>query len=316
MKRFSIAFIILLIVGILTAVWWTNGTSAVNQNDKTQKMFVVGKGQGIRAMANNLKKAGLIKDRIAFFILVKTMGVENKIQAGDHRLSPSMTEAQIVKALTTSTNDVWVTIPEGFRAQEIGDVLKEELPSFQESWRDELEKNEGYLFPDTYLIPKTASINSIISILKNNFDAKYATLNAKGVDQNQVVTIASLVEREAKLSDDRPLVSSVIHNRLNIGMKLDIDATVQYVLGYQSDEKRWWKKNLTTDDLKVNSSYNTYTHPGLPPTPIANPGLAALSAALNPAQTNYLYYISDKTGKNHYAATVEEHQANIKTFGL
>lgn len=316
MRRFSIAFVILLIVGVLTAVWWTNGTSAVNSSDKTQKAFVVGKGQSIRGMANNLKEAGFIKDRIAFFVLVKTMGVENKIQAGDHRLSPSMTETQIVKALTTSTNDVWVTIPEGFRAQEIADVLKEELPSFQESWRDQLEQNEGYLFPDTYLIPKTATINSIISILKNNFDAKYKTLDAKGLDKNQILTIASLVEREARLSDDRPLVSSVIHNRLNIGMKLDIDATVQYVLGYQSNEKRWWKKDLTIDDLKVNSPYNTYIHPGLPPTSIANPGLAALNAAINPAKTDYLYYISDKTGKNHYAATVEEHQANIKKYGL
>ncbi|HZQ29825.1 MAG TPA: endolytic transglycosylase MltG [Patescibacteria group bacterium] len=316
MRRLSIAFIVLLVLGALTTVWWINGTAAVNLADKTQKTFVIGKGQSIRGMANNLKNAGLIKDRIAFFVLVKTMGVENKIQAGDHRLSPSMNASQLVKALTTSTNDVWITIPEGFRAQEIADVLKKELPSFQESWRDQLEQNEGYLFPDTYLIPKTATLNSIISILKNNFDAKYATLDTKGMDKNQIVTIASLVEREAKLPDDRPLVSSVIHNRLDIGMKLDIDATVQYVLGYQSDEKRWWKKNLTTDDLKVNSPYNTYTHSGLPPTPIANPGLAALKAALNPTQTNYLYYISDKTGKNHYAATIEEHQANIQKYGL
>ena len=118
------------------------------------------------------------------------------------------------------------------------------------------------------------------------------------------------------LEEDRSLVASVIYNRLSIGMKLDIDATLQYALGYQEDDKRWWKKGLTNEDKKINSLYNTYTNPSLPPRPISNPGLSAISAALNPAQTDYLYYITDQNGKNRYATNLEGHNANIEKYGL
>ncbi|MCL4387469.1 endolytic transglycosylase MltG, partial [Patescibacteria group bacterium] len=126
--------------------------------------------------------------------------------------------------------------------------------------------------------------------------------------------VAYLIEREAKKDEDRPLVASVILNRFNIGMKLDIDATIQYALGYQEDEKRWWKKSLTLDDIKLNSPYNTYRVSGLPPTPISNPGLASLQAVVNPSDTNYLYYITDSKGINHYGKTLEEHNANIQKY--
>ena len=150
-----------------------------------------------------------------------------------------------------------------------------------------------------------------------NFDKKYATIAQSSknmLSKNDIVIIASLIEREARFSEDRPLISSVLHNRLSIGMKLDIDATVQYALGYHEDKKNWWKKGLTLKDLEINSPFNTYTNPGLPPKPIANPGLASLQAALDPANTEYLYYISDKTGHNHYAKTLLEHNANIKRY--
>src|SRR5258708_3939509 len=301
MRKSAVLLITLLILGATSFLWWQNGTSAVDKNNKSQVTFVVGKGEGVREIANSLKKEGLIKDPTAFFLLVRFgLNLDNKIQAGDHRLSPSMNATETAKALTTASNDIWITVPEGQRAQEIADNLQKEIPSYQESWRIKLEANEGYLFPDTYLIPKTADINLILTLFKNNFKNKYSTITTSK-DQNEIVTVASLVEREAKHAEDRPLVASVIYNRLNMGMKLDIDATVQYVLGYQKDEKRWWKKNLTLDDIKINSPYNTYRNAGLPPTPISNPGVASLQAAANPAKTNYLYYISDKSGVNHYA---------------
>ena len=130
----------------------------------------------------------------------------------------------------------------------------------------------------------------------------------------KLVIIASLIEREAKLAADRPLTASVILNRLKIGMKLDIDATVQYALGYQTQEKSLWKKDLTNLDLEIDSPFNTYQNPGLPPAPIANPGLAAMEAVVNAPDTNYLYYISDKSGKLHLAGTIEEHNANIDQY--
>lgn len=318
MRKLAILIIIPLFI-VFSFLWFRNGTSAVNAQDKKEYTFVVEKNESVREISNRLREEGFIKDQVAFFILVNfVLDVDKNIQEGDHRLSPSMNAQEVAKSLTLATNDVWVTIPEGLRAQEIADILKKNLKTFSESWRDILEKNEGYLFPDTYLIPKTSDVNLVLSILKNNFEKKYNSIDSKNSNfsKEELVTIASLIEREARFREDRPLVASVIVNRLNNGIKIDIDATVQYVLGYQEDEKRWWKKNLTFEDLKVNSPYNTYRNAGLPPTPISNPGMAALNAALNPAQTDYLYYISDKSGRNHYAETLEDHNLNIKKYGL
>lgn len=319
MRKLAILIIIPLFI-VISFLWFRNGISPVSSIDKTPQIFVVQKGEGVREISSRLKQQGFIKDPIVFFLLIGKvgLGIDNKIQAGDHRIARSMTAQEVAKSLTLATNDVWVTIPEGFRAQEIADILEKNVPGYKNSWKDILEKNEGYLFPDTYLIPKTSDVNLVLSILKNNFEKKYNGIDSKNSNfsKEELVTIASLIEREARFREDRPLVASIIVNRLNNGIKLDIDATVQYVLGYQENEKRWWKKNLTFEDLKVNSPYNTYRIRGLPPTPISNPGVAALNAALNPAQTNYLYYISDKEGKNHYAETFEAHNANIKKYGL
>ena len=156
--------------------------------------------------------------------------------------------------------------------------------------------------------------------MRENFTKKYAEISPKRMQssytQGQIVTVASLIEREAKFPQDRPLVASVIYNRLSNDMPLQIDATIQYALGYQTDQQTWWKKNLTDDDLALNSAYNTYTQTGLPPTPIANPGVLSLEAALNPAQTNYLYYVSDKDGHNHYEETLAEHDADILKYSV
>lgn len=318
MKRLLIfTFIIIFLLGGLS-LWWKNGISAVNSTDKSQKIFVIPQGEGIREIAGNLKKEGLIRDQVVFFLLVKKLGLDGKIQAGDFRLSPSMTAYEIAENLTHGTLDIWVTIPEGKRAEEVAEILLKNIPSYQDTWRETLTEHEGYLFPDTYLIPKDADIDLIVTLMKDNFDNKYAAIQSgkTNLTREEIVIMASMVEREAKFAEDRPLVGSVLINRKNIGMKLDIDATIQYALGYQTDQKTWWKKGLTAQDIKLNSPYNTYLTSALPPTPIANPGLKALSAVVNPAQTEYLYYISDSSGRNHYAKTLEEHHANIKTFGL
>jgi UPF0755 protein len=319
MKRFLIALFIVIILGIAATVWWKNGTLPVDSKDTSQKIFVVKKGDGVREIAYDLKHQGLIKDPIVFFILTKRMGYDKKIEAGDFRLSPSMSAYDIAGSLTHGTLDIWVTIPEGKRTEEIAEILKETIPTFEESWTQALATDEGYLFPDTYLIPKDATIDLISQMMKNNFEQKFSSVkNTKTTnltDQDTII-LASLVEREARADIDRPLVASVIYNRINIGMKLDIDATLQYALGYQVDEKRWWKKELTNLDKTINSPYNTYANPGLPPGPISNPGLASIKAALNPAKTDYLYYISDPNGVNHYAKTLAEHNANIQKYGL
>ena len=154
MKRLYVAIAVLLIAIAVTAIWWINGTSAANKNNTTPKIFVIENGQGVRAIAKNLKEDGLIKDQVAFFLLTKQMGIDSKVQAGSFRLNPSMSAKEIAVALTHGTEDVWVTIPEGMRAGEIADILEKNMPNYDPSWDEVLEENEGYLFPDTYLCQK------------------------------------------------------------------------------------------------------------------------------------------------------------------
>jgi UPF0755 protein len=318
MKKLSVVLGLLIIFSALTFVWWQNGLQAVSPANKTSKVFVVNNGEGVREIANNLKANGLIKDPIVFFLLTKSEGIDKKIQAGNFQLSPSMNAQAIAANLTHGILDIWTTVPEGLRATEIAAILKAKIPSYNDSWVASLQANEGYLFPDTYLIPKDADINMIVKLMKNNFQKKFDSVRdtkTTVLTDAQTIIIASIIEREAIFPEDRPMVASALINRFNIGMMLGSDPTVMYALGYQSDTKQWWKKDLTADDLLINSPYNTRKNAGLPPTPISNPGLSAIEAALAPAKTNYLYFFSDSKGHLHFATTIEGHNANIKKYG-
>lgn len=319
MKKFSFLIVTLLLIIGGIAVWWIGNTSAVNPSDTKQQVFIIEKGQSIREIATNLKNNGLIKDTVAFFLLIKKDGLDNKIQAGQFYLSPSMSSQEVVKALQVGTHDMRVTIPEGKRAEEIADILEKNFTTYDPSWRQMLIEQEGYLFPETYSFPKDATIDQIIKTMTDTFEERYAAIDGPrkaDLTKKEIVTIASLVEREARHDEDRPLVASVILNRYDQKMKLDIDATIQYALGYNEQEKRWWKEGLTFDDLALNSPYNTYKVNSLPPTPIANPGIEALEAVVNPAETDYIFYLTDSAGVNHYAKTNAEHEANKQKYGL
>ena len=213
MKRFFIAFAVGIIIAVIATLWWKNGTLPVNSKDSSQKIFVVRKGQGVREISYNLKQQGLIKDPIVFFIVTKKMGYDKKIEAGDFRLSPSMSTWDIANNLTHGTLDIWVTIPEGKRAEEVTEILKENVPTFQDSWTQDLATDEGYLFPDTYLIPKDATINLISTMMKDNFQQKFDSVKntrTTNLTDQETIILASLVEREAKADIDRPMVASVI----------------------------------------------------------------------------------------------------------
>jgi len=173
---------------------------------------------------------------------------------------------------------------------------------------------EGFLFPDTYLVRPTASAADILDKMLANFAARLpadygAQVGARGLTLYQAITVASLIEREAVVDDERPLIASVIYNRLAAGQRLEIDATAQFVLGNASN---WWPRLDGLDLRSIVSPYNTYAVEGLPPGPVANPGLSSIAAAANPAQTNYLYYRAkcDGSGRHSFAATYEEHLAN------
>jgi UPF0755 protein len=280
---------------------------------------IVKKGDTANTIANILFGEKLIRNRVVFYIVVKQLGIEKQIQAGDFSLSPSMSAFEIANALTKGSMDVWVTIPEGLRKEEVSEILAKELPDF--STADFLSKaEEGYLFPDTYLIPKAANADMVLGIFTKTFNDKYsAAMQAKAKKLNltgkEVLILASLVEREARLPEDRQPMASVLLRRLDEPMRLQIDASVQYAIGYSREEKTWWKKGLTVDDLKVDSAYNTYVRDGLPLGPICNPGLAAIEAVLNAdPKTTYLYYVNDVQGKLHFARTIEEHEENVRRY--
>ncbi len=316
MRKFSFLIVlIILIVGGLAA-WWINGIMPANSSDHKTQSFDVSQGEGIRAIANELKSQGLIKDPIIFFLLIKQKGVGEKIQAGEFQLSPSMSANKIADVLQLATDDVRITIPEGKRAEEIAAIFKAHFPAYQENWEQQLVTQNGYLFPDTYSFHKDSDILTIISAMEDNFSKKYATIanGQSSTNKTQIVTIASIVEREAKFPQDRPLVASVILNRLKIGMPLQVDATVQYAIGTSAN---WWP-TLTDTGNKVapTSPYNSYTNTGLPPTPISNPGIESLKAVIDAPQTNYLYYFTDKSGVTHYEETDDQFEADIQKYGL
>ena len=318
-KKIIIVFIIALIGIIIGIIWWQNGNFAVDKTSLAPVIFVVNKGDGVREISSNLKDQKLIRDPTVFFLITKFYNLDTKIQAGNFRLNRSMSATEIAESLTHGTLDIWVTIPEGLRAEEVAKILEENMPTFENSWVQKLKTNEGYLFPDTYLFPKDADIDVVIKTLKDTHNKKYESvksMKSTNLSEYQTVILASLIEREAKFDKDRPLVASVIMNRLELGMPLQIDATVQYALGFDQNSGKWWKKDLTLEDLKTNSPYNTYINPGLPPRPISNPGLFAIEAALNPAKTDYLYYITDKNGVNRYSTSLDGHNNNIENYGL
>jgi UPF0755 protein len=249
-------------------------------------------------------------------VLVKE-GLTAKIQAGEFILSPNLTASGIARKLTAGFSDVQVTIPEGWRNEEIAQELSKNLTIEPSDFLTVAK--EGEMFPDTYRFKSDTTAQDAADKMFTNFQAKFdpkliADAQNISFSKNQVLILASIVEREAKFSADRLIVAGILEKRLKIGMALEVDATLQYALGYSKEEKTWWRKNLTQDDLNLDSAFNTRKNAGLPPTPICNPGLDAINAVVYPKQTDYLYYVSDKAGNMYYAQTLDEHIQNIQKY--
>ncbi|KKU92351.1 MAG: hypothetical protein UY21_C0002G0050 [Microgenomates group bacterium GW2011_GWA1_48_10] len=307
LRKVAATIFILLFCLVVAVIWWNVSLTPLNPLDKSTKTFTVSRGDGVREVAKKLRDQSIIRDQVAFFLLVKKLGIEKNIQAGTFALSPSMSAGEIAAGLQVGKEDTKITIPEGWRTEQILEYLEKNSFAATQS-AAVFARSEGYYFPDTYLVPKQITANQIFALMRDNFGQKVSF----PVTREQLI-IASLVEREAKNTPDRPLVASVIYNRLQSGMALDIDATVQYAIGYTHSDG-WWKKELTPSDIKFKSPYNTYQNPGLPPGPICNPGLSAIQAAINPATTDYYFYLSDKSGQMHYARTLSEHNQNIQKY--
>lgn len=284
---------------------------------------VIPSGAPFDEVLSILRNDGVVTHALPLHVLAKLTGEETRVRAGEYRFAPHETDAEVLHALVTQGAAVaqWVTIPEGFTAAQIAQRLQEsgigDAGTFERSFAttsmtidgQRTRSLEGFLFPDTYLVPVGAPPGEVEQQFERSF-AGALPANAKQLAQAlhltipQVVTVASLVEREAKIDRDRPLIAGVIYNRLRLGMPLEIDATIEYALPQH-------KEVLSRADLMIQSPYNTYLHTGLPPTPIANPGRASLEAAFHPASTKALYYVYCGGGGHVFAQTLAQHEANV-----
>ncbi|NMB56928.1 endolytic transglycosylase MltG [Candidatus Beckwithbacteria bacterium] len=330
-KRFLIfGFPILLLFILFLALffWWTLNLQPVDKTTQTEITMTIPSGASASQIAQILQDNNLIKSKLVFRLYLKREKLDAKLKPGKYQLSQTQSLAEIVNLLQKGVlEDFWVTIPEGKRREEVAKILADSftrenlvfsIPDFLEL-TDDL---EGYLFPDTYLIPRTTTTQEVVQMMKDNFAKKISnTIKAKAnnldLSFDQVLILASLVEREAKFETDRTKIAGVLLNRLKQDMPLQIDATVQYVVGGNQCEAKigkdcnWWP---VITDTKINSTYNTYENVGLPPAPICNPGLSVIEAVLNPGKHDYLYYLSEDNGTTHYAKTLEEHEANIEKY--
>lgn len=327
MKKLPL-FAIIFLVLILTPVGlnqYYNYQLQAPSTDNAPIRFVIKPGQPVTQIASNLKETGLIKNAFAFRLLVAQMGIGKNIQAGDFRLTPNMPARDLAKELTHGAIDIWITFPEGLRVEEMAEIIEASLKTPENDKYAFVEKEfieiaqQGYMFPDTYLIAKDATAQDIATRLKNTFsekvDEKLLLAGGKNnLTEKDLISLASIIEREAKTNQERPIIAGILTNRLNAGIPLQVDATVQYAKGYDSAKSSWWPPVSPEDYQSVDSLYNTYLHPGLPPSPIASPGLDSIRAAAEPADTNYMYYLHDSEGKIHYAETIEEHNRNIQEF--
>lgn len=316
---------------LLIFIWWNNQTSPINIKDSSQHDFLITRGQPLIKVAENLEKEGLIKNKLVFKLYAQISGKDKKIQAGEYKLSPNLSLQQLVQALIFGPQELWVTIPEGFRKEEIAyriiktlEIKDDQAKIFFTEFIKETKDQEGYFFPDTYLFPKDITAVKVVLTLKNTF-IKRVTLDLvesarkNGLTQNEILVLASIVERETKTGTERPIVAGILLNRLNLGMALQVDATLQYITGTTRCggkyylECNWWGVP-TVQEKQLRSAFNTYLNIGLPPTPIANPGIEAIEAVVRPEESDFLYYIHGSDGKIHYAKTLDEHNQNISKY--
>ncbi|MFA5172864.1 MAG: endolytic transglycosylase MltG [Candidatus Paceibacterota bacterium] len=321
---------IFIFIFILSGVLFYNHLFGAPEKNAEPERFIVSLNETKEDAVQKLSAGGFIKSEWGFKI---ALGV-SKIRPGGYKISKSQNVWQLAKALKEPYME-WVIIQEGLRKEQIAEILAEKLDWSSEEKNDWVIKytaekpdySEGVYFPDTYLISKDESPEDIAKRFINKFNEKFQPYAEKFAKANikwtTAIKLASIVQREAAGKSDMPLVAGVLWNRLLKDMRLETDCAIQYArdtsLHYNSgltkylSEGDWWKP-ISSADKNISSPYNTYKNKGLPPHPISNPGLDAISAALNPAKTECLFYLHDTEGEIHCAKTYEEHKANIEKY--
>ncbi|MCK5466810.1 endolytic transglycosylase MltG [Candidatus Parcubacteria bacterium] len=335
MKKIIAIFLVLMLLLFLTGmagfVYVQNNLNIpYNSQDNTKKEFVIQSGESVQEIADNLEDKNLIKKADFFKLYVWKEALASKLQAGNYELSSAMPIAEIVDLFIggkIKSAEIKITIPEGFLNKEIDGRLannnlieKGEFIKFDEDNNLDLSNYEflkdkpeivglqGYYFPDTYIYYKDSTIENIVKKMLDNFDQKLSQdLREEIKKQNksifEVIILASIIEKEAGFVEDMGKVASVFQNRLDIGKALESDATINYITGSG-------RAQSTYDDLKIDSPYNTYKYPGLPPAPISNPGIEAIKVAIYPEKTDYFYFLTAKNGESFFSVTYDEHLRN------
>ncbi|MDI6858070.1 MAG: endolytic transglycosylase MltG [Dehalococcoidia bacterium] len=301
-------------------------------------VVVIEEGDGAREMAEALEKEGVISSARLFRVLVAFMDIEDELQAGEYEFDTNMPVLVVIDRIhqgVTAPNVV--TVPEGLRLEEVAALLEEKgvvsaadfLAAADDAYafaflsgRPEGATLEGYLFPATYGFSRNPTAEKVIGQMLEAFQKQVvpeivAEIAASELDLHEVITLASIVEREARKPEERPLIASVYLNRLKVGLALQADPTVQYALASDKENVQrygFWKKELSFADLEVESPYNTYKYVGLPPGPIASPGLDSIRAVVRPARTNYLFFVARDDGSHVFAETLDEHLRNVEEY--
>ena len=300
--------------------------------NSAEQSFRIEQGESIYSVATRLEESFIIADSQAFYDYVVYTGLDLTIQAGNYTLSPALSIIDITRELQDSTPaDISFVVLSGWRMEEIVaslptsglDISPEAFIAAAQTPPQVLDfvpdsaSMEGFFLPDSYILPRIITVDQLLESIARNFalhitDDMRAGFAAQGLDVYQAVTLASIVERESIHDEEMALIASVFINRLNIGMTLGSDPTIQYALGYDLIGQTWWTNPLSLNDLKFDSPYNTYMYAGLPPAPIANPSLEALQAVAYPEVSPYYYFqaMCDNSGYHTFAVTFEEHLAN------
>jgi UPF0755 protein len=319
MKKFLVFTLIIFFVLIAGVYVFVKLNLSPVSSDTKNKIFVVKEGDGVQQISQNLQDNGFIKDKYAFLIYTIATRQNGKLQSGNFRLSPSLSVPEIIKKLSSGgISDYWLKIIDGSRIEEIIQLFPTGLSFTSQDFLNKYKTKEGYFFPDSYLIPTYFNLDQTFEVINKNFNQKFSQAKENStstlIDEDNLI-LASLLEREGKSLESKQMVAGIIINRLNLGMPLQIDATVLYVRDSRNKlTSKYWQLPITKTDLQIDSSFNTYKNQGLPPRPICNPGYNSLYAAFHPIKSDYIYYITGTDGKMYYAKTLDEHNINISKY--
>lgn len=323
-------FLAVVIVGgaavALGGLAWTRVHEEYKGYAGEEQFVEIPPGSGSAAIRRRLVDAGIVRDEMVFRAALWLTGAARSLKAGEYRFERAMTPIEIVEKI--ERGEVYlrrITFREGLTIREMADVFAERgfgtASDFLAAAADpaaiadldpQARDLEGYLFPDTYDLPRRATAATLVAVMTDRFKSAYdeqaqALARSQGLTTRQVMTLASLVEKETGQPDERPLVAAVYRNRMRIGMPMQADPTVVYALVKAGK----YDGNIRKGDLEFDSPYNTYRYPGLPPGPIAAPGKASIDAVLSPADVKYLYFVSRNNGSHVFAETLAEHNANV-----